>query len=392
MINNLINLKSTIINNKFNNSIELKKEFYNSISNIWDDINNLYEDNLNTLYKTQEFLMDEIILIHNKENSEKNIDLLRNNISLRNIIDDLDNAKRGYNIYSFNNDDTEYFLVGDIHSDCISVDRILEKTNFFERMIKKENFKIVFLGDYVDRGKSHLKLIQYILNLKYLFPNNIFIQRGNHDGGSIENGKPKMWVGLPENAIEDDWFLLYLDNLSSKNPSFPKSFISKILKFFDSLAILSFIKQDNTILMTAHGGLPRYKNESSKYYNYLNNISELTNLSIVDNIGKTIVQNIIWSDPVNEDGDLKEDNGRFRFNQGHFNDFKELIGFDFFIRGHQVKEEGFEKTFDNSFITIFSSGSIFENEKNINNETAYEMVSPKIMNFKNGNLNIIDMN
>lgn len=73
--------------------------------------------------------------------------------------------------------------------------------------------------------------------------------------------------------------------------------------------------------------------------------------------------------------------GRFRFTAEHFDEFQSNIKLDLLIRGHEAEKEGYKKFFNDRLYTIFSSGAILENNININNETAYEDTTPKIIKF-----------
>lgn len=386
-------IKKQIENYNYANTDSLKEDFYKSITLVWNGLIDLRSQDLSLLYKVQEYLINNVIEIHVNENCIKDENLLEENININNIKNGLSDSKRAYDIYLFNQSHCEYYLIGDIHSDTISLDRILESTDFFKKVLCREDFRLIFLGDYVDRGKAHLKTLHYILTLKYIFPEHIFLQRGNHDGGSFNNGEVKMWVRKPEVDSFDDWFLLYLYELATVNPSLNMEVIKNCLKFFQSLSALSIIGLENKNLLLSHGGIPRPKWDGKAYYHYLKSLSNLTDDRIKDHLGKTIKDNMMWSDPTIDESNLYEDRGRFKFTEDHFEEFRRLLGFDILIRGHQVEEMGYRSMFHHSLITIFSSGSIMSRDKNINHETAYLRVSPKIIQIDyNGDLNIIDLN
>lgn len=372
-------IKGRLLNNKYSSKEVLKSDFFKTIDIIWRDLKDLGKQDLTHLYKVNEFLIGAVCTIHKEEESKINESAFEENRNIQLIKDELEDGRRGHHIYSFNEAQCHYYIIGDIHSDTISIERILEKISFFHRIIHNEKIKLIFLGDYVDRGKAHLKTLQCILTLKYLFPKNIYIQRGNHDGGSFKNGEIKLCVRMPEGEKDKDWFLPYLYNLAKSNKTFPEEMINSYLGLFDSLSILSFICNTNSILLLAHGGIPRPLKADDNPFSYINSISDLTNESIVDCLGSTIVNNIMWSDPAVTDDDLREDRKRFRFTEASFEAFRTLIGFDVFVRGHQAEPKGCKKFFKDRFITIFSSGSILVNNKNINYETAYAKVEPKIL-------------
>lgn len=77
---------------------------------------------------------------------------------------------------------------GDLHGDVISLNNFikdlvhrgyLEKDNPFK--IKDENFYILFLGDFVDRGWYGAEVIYTVLRLKNENPNRVLMVRGNHE-------------------------------------------------------------------------------------------------------------------------------------------------------------------------------------------------------------------
>lgn len=65
----------------------------------------------------------------------------------------------------------------------------LKSIKFSEKLIVNESrFEkkgIVFLGDYVDRGKQSLEVISLLFALKCSFPEKVIILRGNHETRKI---------------------------------------------------------------------------------------------------------------------------------------------------------------------------------------------------------------
>jgi len=381
IVDKLNEIKSKVENHKFNNEEELRKSIEGISKCIWNDIDNINAFDLRNMCKIHEFLIDEVIKTHCKEEDQSNESVFRNTLSMKDIKDHGIDGKRSSRIYLFNDPSYEYYFVGDIHSDDFIISRILEECNFFKKIIERKNSRLIFLGDYVDRGKNHLKTIEKILILKYIFPGNIFLIRGNHDGGIIEGNGVKLSVRKPLEDNPKDYFILFLDILSKNNGSFSRDIIKKYLELFDSMAIISIIIMGNKVIMGAHGGLPRPHREKEKVYEYIKSIKDLTNVSIKDSIGKTIVQNILWSDPLRDRRELREDSGRFRFKEDEFYEFCTLFGVDIFIRGHEAHENGCEKYFNDGVYSVFSSGQIIEEGNNINFSTAYEYVNPKVIKF-----------
>ncbi|GAA0766668.1 hypothetical protein GCM10008908_04690 [Clostridium subterminale] len=364
---------------QYKNENELREDIEGISQRMWNGLEDIYTFDLSNMSKIHEFLIDEVINLHNEEDDISNDNIFSNVLNMKNIKNHGIDGKRGSRIYLFKDSSYEYYFVGDIHSDDFIIRRILENCDFFEKIVLRKNIRIIFLGDYVDRGKEHLKTIGEIMILKYIFPGNIYLTKGNHDGGFLEGGGVKLCVGKPLEDKMEDYFILFLDILYKKNGSFSKELIKKYLELFNSMAIINIIIMGDKIILGAHGGLPRPHREKKDIYGYIKSIMDLTDESIVDNIGKTIVQNILWSDPLRGDQEIRENSGRFRFKEEEFYEFSRMFGVDIFIRGHEAHENGCEKYFDNGVYSVFSSGSIIENGRNINLSTAYDYISPKII-------------
>jgi predicted phosphodiesterase len=66
-------------------------------------------------------------------------------------------------------------FVGDTHGDLNASEEVI-------RRYLKKPYRIVFLGDYVDRGNYSQENIQYLLRSKLEYPEEIFLLTGNHEG------------------------------------------------------------------------------------------------------------------------------------------------------------------------------------------------------------------
>lgn len=56
----------------------------------------------------------------------------------------------------------------------------------FQELLQKVSFSpqedtLIILGDLVDRGPHAMQIVEFLMNLKKDFPNNVFIVKGNHD-------------------------------------------------------------------------------------------------------------------------------------------------------------------------------------------------------------------
>ena len=70
-------------------------------------------------------------------------------------------------------------VVGDIHGNLESLVRCV---SFFKSKYNQDPAtRILFLGDYVDRGRNSIECLETILELKLHYPYNVFLLRGNHE-------------------------------------------------------------------------------------------------------------------------------------------------------------------------------------------------------------------
>ncbi len=396
IIDYIKNIKKNVKLNNYYLKEKLEDDFYKTTEYIWEDIDvhNIKELDLRSLCDIHDYLINEVCKIHFMEKDEYNEEIFKFNLNLRDLKREPNDGKRACDIYYFTNEDYEYYFIGDLHSDTISLKRILKACNFFESFITGKKIRLIFLGDYVDRGKAHLKIVEFILLLKYIFPDSIYLLKGNHDGGRIEEGKIKLCVGREKNSVDDIYFALYIHNLVKSNITFKIKNVKNYLKFFDSLCNIALLCYKDLNILAVHGGIPRPNTDMEDYYFYINSISDLTNEEIKDHNNRSVKHNMLWSDPCENMDEAVISTGRFKFHKDHFNKFMDRLSLDLLIRGHEAEKEGYKDYFNGRLFTLFSSGMILDNNnENVNIETAYKNVTPKMLKLsQNKELIIIDLN
>jgi hypothetical protein len=320
-------------------------------------------------------LIDEVMKVHEEEVSKLNSLLFETSREIKTLDADFEDGKQGHQQY-YLKQGFDYYFVGDLHSDDVTLKVILEKVDFYQRVLRDEPIRLIFTGDYVDRGKNHLKVLHRLLIIKALFPQQVFLLRGNHDGGYYdEEGQMILPYRVPEDDDNMWYFPLYMEELSRQNESVPKALLLAYLDLFDSLAYIAHVRVGKQHIMAVHGGLPRPSEEED--YEYLDTIAQLTDNRIVDEVGGSILHNIMWSDPDRGGDDLRRHMKRFKYTEENFKAFCKRFGVDYLVRGHEAVLDGYMELFSGRCITNYASG---DTKKEIQ-DTAYTMVAPKVLSF-----------
>ena len=74
-------------------------------------------------------------------------------------------------------------MIGDVHGQFYDMVDMLD--HLVPRLEKEDNFGLLFLGDYVDRGIQCVEVLLYLTALKINFPNRVTMLRGNHETRSM---------------------------------------------------------------------------------------------------------------------------------------------------------------------------------------------------------------
>lgn len=197
-------------------------------------------------------------------------------------------------------------FVGDTHGDLDASQEVI-------RRYLKKPYRIVFLGDYVDRGQYSKENILYLLHLKREHPDEIFLLAGNHEGYMVKELSPANF-----------W-----DSLSLKE--------REIYGFLFSKFPLAITSQNG--ILALHGGLPE-----------LNSLEEMNQIEW----GDANWDKIVWGDFVESDVDTFGNWwGRPQFGTSYFVQMMDRYQKQILVRSHQPNAPPL--MFKKRCITIFTS-------------------------------------
>lgn len=247
--------------------------------------------------------------------------------------------------------DEEVIIFGDTHGQYFNTLSIINKIKLSTVGL------VIFNGDLVDRGFNSFENFIFVALLKIVFPNKIFINRGNHEFYEL-NVTMGFYLEL---------CYKYKENAMKVFPAFSH--------VFSVLPIATIINRNTFIV---HGGLPG--EEIS-----ITDILKL-NRKITNSTTNTILNGLLWSDPSEIDGCSPSRRGvGVYFGENILNRFLEKNNLSLFIRSHEFVEKGYKLNHNNKTITIFSS----PNYCNAISKGAYIKLN-KNFDGKFENLEIID--
>jgi protein phosphatase len=220
----------------------------------------------------------------------------------------------------------EATIIGDLHGDLDSLVKILETSDFLEKAQRKERSKLIFLGDYGDRGINSPEVYYVILKLKLKFPENVVLIRGNHEG-------PVGLLPYPHDLP---------DQLRIRFGEKWRDAYGKLRRLFDQLYNVVIINGKCILL---HGGAPsETKSLDDLAYAHLKHPWE------------SHLEEILWNDPEESIfGTRPSPRGAGKlFGKDVTQDFLERFNANVLIRGHEPSDDGFKISHSGRILTLFS--------------------------------------
>lgn len=209
-------------------------------------------------------------------------------------------------------------VVGDLHGQFLDMMRI------FEALGHPPTQRYLFLGDYVDRGPNSIDTISLLLCFKVMFPDQVFLLRGNHETpevcriyGFYDECKRRYSIKL--------WRMF-----------------THVFRYLPIAAVIG------KRIFCAHGGL-------SPQLHRLEDLKSL--VKPIDVFEGSMVEDVLWSDPEPDAIGWRASSRGVSYVYGMqvLEEFLQRNELDLVCRAHEVVEDGYEFFGDRRLLTIFSA-------------------------------------
>lgn len=216
-------------------------------------------------------------------------------------------------------------VVGDIHGDLESLLWILKDSGLLEDMEERRK-KVLFLGDYGDRGSKSVEVYVALLRLKMAFPSAVILLRGNHEG-------PRDLPVVPHD-------LPY--QLRSKFGDQGAHIYEELRGFFERLHHAAVVDGRYFFL---HGGVPTL----------VKSIDDIVQANLTHPL-TTHLEEMLWNDPMEDmKGTAPSPRGLGRlFGEDVTDHFLRLMNVKTLIRAHEPCPNGVSVTHQGMILTVFS--------------------------------------
>ncbi len=229
---------------------------------------------------------------------------------------------------------TPMIFFGDIHGDIYTLIELMTKLNVVEQL-NGSSLKMVFLGDYIDRGPHQLLTLVFLSILKCEWRNSILLLRGNHE--PIRGLEPYPH-DFPQELVER--FSVHSG----------MELYYSFLEMFEAIPLLLYIPGS---ILAFHGGPP------------LSRIERYTEPDDILNVRyREDFEDILWSDPTEDIEGIAYNVYRgagkvwgWRISERII----ERLGVKVMIRGHEPCN-GFKINHRGLVITLFSMKGYYGNE------------------------------
>ncbi|XP_072921167.1 serine/threonine-protein phosphatase with EF-hands 2 isoform X4 [Hemitrygon akajei] len=229
----------------------------------------------------------------------------------------------------------EITICGDLHGKLDDLFLI-----FYKNGLPSPEKVYVFNGDYVDRGKHSIEILLILFAFLLVYPKGIYLNRGNHEDHIIN-----LRYGFTKEVMQ-------------KYQVHGTRILKLLQSVFSWLPLATVIDEKVLII---HGG-----------------ISETTDLNFLGKIDRHKIVDILWSDPMHQEGCIANSarGGGCYFGPDVTEKILRKHNLQLLIRSHECKQEGYEYCHNQKVLTIFSASNYYEIGSN---RGAYVKLGPDLV-------------
>ncbi|KAH7642321.1 serine/threonine-protein phosphatase 5 [Dermatophagoides farinae] len=243
----------------------------------------------------------------------------------------------------------KFTVCGDIHGQFYDLLNIFKLNGY-----PSEDNPYLFNGDVVDRGSFSVECILVLFAFKILYPNHLFIARGNHESETMNK------IFGFEGEVKE---------------KYSKQMYDLFTEVFECLPLAHCL---NKKILVMHGGL--FSKDNVK----LDDIRNFDRFRQPPEDG--LMCDILWSDPMPAEGRQPSKRGvGCQFGPDITENFLKLNNLDYIIRSHEVKDNGYEVAHGGKCITVFSAPNYCDRMGNLGafiNFNGGDELIPKYTTFK----------
>jgi predicted phosphodiesterase len=228
-------------------------------------------------------------------------------------------------------------VVSDLHGDPKSLFQILSEIDY-EQFLSNRMNKLVFLGDYIDRGSDSISVMYSVCHLKGTYPESVILMRGNHEAAAEFPFSPH------------DFPYEIEDRFGNR----AKEIYKKLLSVFTQLTLATLVRHN---LLLVHGGLPT---EDVTTANFRRSIA----FAHKNQVRSRVFEELLWNDPLQIDEIRGKESSRRGFGK-YFGPsitrrWLQASGAKAIVRGHEPCH-GFKLDHNNMIMTLFSCAEAYPN-------------------------------
>ena len=220
----------------------------------------------------------------------------------------------------------EALVIGDLHGDLESLIEIFKGSKFLQKMNQFDDALLIFLGDYGDRGLFSAEVYYTVLSLKLLFPEQVVLMRGNHEGPNDLLAHPHDLPEQFQNRFGETWNEAY----------------TEIHKLWGCMYNAALVEERYLFI---HGGLPQEGNT----------IEDLA-YAHAEHPRQPLLEEMLWNDPneISEETCASPRGAGKLFGENVTSNTLEKLNVKVLIRGHEPCQDGYKIDHNGKVLTLFS--------------------------------------